>query len=41
MIDEGVLNPMAAINACVQYMSEDDVQDMMECNEFILTEDED
>ena len=27
--------------ACVKYMSEADVQDMMEINEFILEEDED
>jgi hypothetical protein len=26
--------------ACVKYMSEDDVKDMMESNEFILEEDE-
>ena len=28
------------ILACVKYMSEDEVKDMMECNEFILDEDE-
>jgi hypothetical protein len=26
--------------ACVKYMSEDDVRDMMECNEFINEEEE-
>ena len=29
------------IMACIKYMSEDDVKDMMESNEFILEEDED
>ena len=29
------------INACLKYMSEDDVQDMMEANEFIEEQYED
>jgi hypothetical protein len=33
-IDDGLLDKDAVINACVKYMSEDDVQDMMEVNEF-------
>jgi len=28
------------IMACVKYMSEDDVKDMMQCNEFIEPEDD-
>ena len=35
MIEEGRLDRDNVIMACVKYMSEDDVKDMMECNEFI------
>jgi hypothetical protein len=41
MIDEGLLDKDTVIMACVKYMSEDDVKDMMECNEFISTDDDD
>ena len=41
MVDEGLLDKDTVILACVKYMSEDEVKDMMECNEFILDEDED
>ena len=40
MVEEGILDRDNVILACVQYMSEDDVKDMMECNEFINEEDE-
>ena len=40
MIEEGSLDRDTVIMACVKYMSEDDVKDMMECNEMLL-EDED
>lgn len=40
MVDEGLLDKDTVILACVKYMSEDEVKDMMECNEFILDEDE-
>jgi hypothetical protein len=36
-----MLDRDTVIMACVKYMSEDDVKDMMESNEFILEEDED
>jgi len=36
MIENGLLNKDDVIMACVKYMSEDDVKDMMECNEFII-----
>ena len=39
MIEEGILDKDQVILACVNYMSEQDVQDMMECNEFIESED--
>jgi hypothetical protein len=35
MVEEGILDRDNVIMACVKYMSEDDVKDMMECNEFI------
>lgn len=40
MIEEGLLDKDAVIMACVKYISEDEVKDMMESNEFIL-DDED
>ena len=40
MIEDGLLDRDNVIMACVKYMSESDVQDMMECNEF-LSEEED
>lgn len=41
MIDEGVIDRDLVITACLKYMSEDDVQDMMEANEFIEEQFED
>jgi len=40
LIEDGMLDRDTVIMACVKYMSEDDVKDMMESNEFI-EEDED
>lgn len=40
MIDNGLLNKDDVIMACIKYMSEDEVKDMMECNEFIVEEEE-
>ena len=41
MVEEGMLDRDTVIMACVKYMSEDDVRDMMETNEFIeIDEDE-
>lgn len=40
MIDEGLLDKDTVIMACVKYMSEDDVKDMMHCNEFLTEEEE-
>ena len=40
MVEEGLLDRDAVIMACVKYMSEDEVKDMMECNEFIEDENE-
>jgi hypothetical protein len=35
MVEDNVLDRDHVIMACLKYMSEDDVQDMMEANEFI------
>ena len=40
MIEEGLLDKDNVITACTKYMSEAEVQDMMECNEFIEEEEE-
>jgi len=41
MVDDGLLDRDMVIMACVKYMSESDVQDMMEANEMIEEEYED
>lgn len=40
MIEEGLLDRDAVISAFCNYMSEADVQDMMECNDFVEIEEE-
>ena len=39
LIDEGVLSKDLLIQCCLKYMSENDVKDMLECNEIIEIED--
>jgi len=34
MVEEGLVDPITAVTMCVKYMSEDDVADMMDCNEL-------
>jgi hypothetical protein len=41
MIEDGILDKDTVILACLNYMSESEVQDMAECNEFLSLEDED
>jgi len=41
MIEEGLLDPQAVLEACLKYMSENDVADMARVNEFIFEEDDD
>jgi hypothetical protein len=41
MIKQGLLDRDTVIMACVKYMSEDDVCDMMFANEFVLETDDD
>ena len=40
MLDEGILDKDQVILACVNFMSESDVYDMMHANEFLLEEEE-
>jgi len=40
MVKEGSLNKDTLILACLNYMSESDVQGMAECNEFIVDEED-
>lgn len=40
MIDEGLVDRDTVIQACLMYMSEDEVADMCHCNEFILAQDD-
>lgn len=40
MLDEGLLDKDTVITAFCSYMSEDDIKDMMEINDFIEPEDE-
>lgn len=41
MVEEGLLDKDQVILACVLHMSEDEVQDMMEKNEFLLEDEHD
>jgi hypothetical protein len=40
MVEEGLLDKDMVIMACVKYMSERDVKDMMEVNEMLLDEED-
>lgn len=40
MMDAGELDPRTVANACLEYMSEDEVNDMAENEEFIEVEEE-
>lgn len=39
LVEDGMLDKDTVIMACLKYMSEDDVKDMMEANEFVVDED--
>jgi len=41
MIEEGMIHKDTVILACLKYMSEDEVRDMMHANEILLDEEED
>ena len=38
MVEQGILDKDAVIKACLNYLSEDEVQDMAEANEFLPTD---
>lgn len=40
MTEEGLVDKDYVITACVNYMSEDDVKDMMQCNDLLEEEEE-
>jgi len=40
MVEEGVLDRDTVIMSCLKYMSEDDVADMANTNEFFINEEE-
>jgi hypothetical protein len=40
LVEEGLLDRDTVIMACLKYMSEDDVADMAQLNEFFLYDDE-
>lgn len=40
MVEEGILDRDTVIMACVSYMSEDQVEDMMHCNNFLVEEED-
>ena len=40
MIDDGLLNKNTVILACLNYMSEDEVKEMAELNDFFSDEDD-
>lgn len=40
MLDQGILDKDQVILACLNYMSEDEVRDMAECNDFLIEEDD-
>jgi len=41
MVDEGIIDPKAVMEAALCYMSEREVEDMMRVNDFLLEEEED
>jgi hypothetical protein len=40
MVEEGILDKDTVIMSCLKYMSEDDVADMAQMNEFFINEEE-
>jgi hypothetical protein len=40
MLSEGLLTEGAVVDACLAWMSEDEVREMMEANEFVVEEEE-
>jgi hypothetical protein len=40
MLDEGLVSHEYVAKACIQYMSDADVEDMMRCNDILFYDDE-
>jgi len=40
LIDSGLLDPRDVVTMALKYMSEDEVADMMRCNEILVEDDE-
>ena len=40
MLEDGLITHEHIVNCCLKYMSEDDVKDMMECNELIAEDEQ-
>ena len=40
MVEEGILDKDMVIMSCLKYMSEDDVADMAQMNEFFINDEE-
>jgi len=40
LIDSGLINPLDVVTMALQYMSEDEVTDMMRCNDILVEDDE-
>ena len=40
LVEQGVLDPMSVLEAALDYMSEDDVEDMAWINQFLIEYDE-
>ena len=40
MVEEGILDKDTVIMSCLKYMSEDDVADMAQMNEFFINDEE-
>jgi hypothetical protein len=41
LVDCGLVDPIRMLEACLVYMSQDDVEDMLRCNDMEPEEDED
>ena len=39
LVEDGVVDPMMMLIACVKYMSQDECKEMLEINELLETED--
>ena len=35
LVEDGMIGPMTMLTACLKYMSNDEVKDMLEINEFV------